>query len=175
MKHRAVNSEDMRCWAVATCRTRLELPLAEKLSERGYEAYTPRICAASGDRGAFPGYLFVETRTLLPAVAVAARWRTGFRILLSGGEFARVSSDLVQSIRTDEAAGMFEEAFHIRNAQHTIGQWVRVITSACQGFEGFVTRAKRHHTWIDNPGSPDFPHGAIRFPNSILQAIENPV
>lgn len=162
-------------WAVGACRTRLEASLVDRLGQWGYDAYTPRIRTAKGDRGAFPGYLFVATETLLPAAAVAARWGAGFRVLLSGGEFSEVSEDLVESIRRDEAAGMFEEIYHIRNGRFLIGQWLKVDAGAMSGTLGFVTRAKRHHTWIDNPEDEYFRHGAIRFPNSILQAIENPV
>ena len=162
-------------WAVATCRTRLEVPLADRIGEGGYRAYTPRISSPRGDRGAFPGYLFVATETLLSSASIAARWGAGFRVLLSGGEFSEVSEDLVESIRRDEAAGMFDEVFHIRNGSFLMGQWLKVETGPMAGTAGFVTRAKRHHTWIDNPEDEYFRHGAIRFPNSILQALEKTV
>ena len=75
----------------------------------------------------------------------------------------------------DEAAGMFEEIFHIRNGSFLIGQWLKVDAGPMASTTGFVTRAKKLHTWIDNPEDEYFRHGAIRFPNSILQAVENPV
>ena len=159
-------------WCVGACRTRLELPLAIRLGEAGYDAYSPRIPGEKGDRGAYPGYLFVNMHTIVPAIAEAARWGTRFRVLLAGGEFAQVSDELVSSLKAAERAGEFTETYEIRNGKFTIGQRVRITNSAFAGLDGIVTRCKRHWTWLSHA---DFPSADIRFPNSILQAIEKGV
>ena len=170
-------------WAVGACRTGLEVPLASRLTQGGFDAWTPSRRLQTPLRGveekaAFPGYLFLPTKqpdgeSLMGLKAVAwKRWGASLSILMSGGEFGQVSDELVVSLKATESEGGFDEVYHVRNGVFAIGQRIRIIASGFAGLEGIVTRCKRHHTWLTNP---EFPSADIRFPNSILQALEKTV
>lgn len=179
MRHLTVEQDDkLRSWAVGNCVGGRELPLVHRLIQEGHDAYTPSCTLPARTTvvgwktvAAFSGYLFISTATILPALADAARWGARFHVLLSGGEFGKVSESYIDALKAREAAGELDDEMEIRCRQFSIGQTIRIENSGYAGLTAMILGFRGKRAKLDIPGV----NATHWFPTTILRPVENPV
>lgn len=129
-------------WHLVFCKPNQELIAQQNLQRQGFHVYLPLIRPRKRRRGKwvntlealFPRYLFIRSNPQVQSIAPVSSTRGAIGLVRFGGLLARVSDDLVATIRLqeDEATGLHQDD----RSEFRKGAPIRVVEGPLTGMEG---------------------------------------